>query len=53
VICKSILDLAIVVLNFKSLDSAVVISTGYGLDDRGLGVRVPVKKITLSLCLTN
>jgi hypothetical protein len=25
-----------------SLDSAVGIATGYGLDDRGIGVRVPV-----------
>jgi hypothetical protein len=25
-----------------SRDSAVVITTGYGLDDRGVGVRVPV-----------
>jgi hypothetical protein len=27
----------------KSRDSAVGIATGYGLDDRGVGVRVPVK----------
>jgi hypothetical protein len=26
----------------RSLDSAVGITTGYGLDDRGVGVRVPV-----------
>jgi hypothetical protein len=26
----------------KSRDSVVVIATGYGLDDRGVGVRVPV-----------
>jgi hypothetical protein len=26
----------------KSRDSAVGIATGYGLDDRGIGVRVPV-----------
>jgi hypothetical protein len=26
---------------FKSRDCAVGIATGYGLDDRGIGVRVP------------
>jgi hypothetical protein len=29
-------------LNYKSRDSSVGIATGYGLDDRGVGVRVPV-----------
>jgi hypothetical protein len=28
--------------SFRSRDSVVGIATGYGLDDRGLGVRVPV-----------
>jgi hypothetical protein len=28
--------------NIGSQDSAVGIATGYGLDDRGVGVRVPV-----------
>jgi hypothetical protein len=27
--------------HYRSLDSAVGIATGYGLDDRGVGVRVP------------
>jgi hypothetical protein len=27
---------------FRSRDSSVGIATGYGLDDRGVGVRVPV-----------
>jgi hypothetical protein len=31
-----------VLLNFDSRDSSVGIATGYGLDDRGVGVRVPV-----------
>jgi hypothetical protein len=30
-------------LRGKSRDSAVSIATGYGLDDRGVGVRVPVR----------
>jgi hypothetical protein len=29
-------------LNVKIRDSAVFIATGYGLDDKGFGVRVPV-----------
>jgi hypothetical protein len=29
-------------MGFKSRDGAVGITTGYGLDDRGAGVRVPV-----------
>jgi hypothetical protein len=28
----------------RSLDSLVGIATGYGLDDRGVGVRVPIVK---------
>jgi hypothetical protein len=28
--------------NIRSRDSAVGVATGYGLDDRGVGVRVPV-----------
>jgi hypothetical protein len=32
---------------FGSRDSAVGIATGYGLDDRGVGVRVPVGSIIL------
>jgi hypothetical protein len=32
----------IVVPVSRSLDSAVGIATGYGLDDRGVGVRAPV-----------
>jgi hypothetical protein len=35
--------------NMGSRDSVVGIKTGYGLDDRGVGVRVPVK-VKLSLC---
>jgi hypothetical protein len=31
-----------VVLYYTSRDSVVGIATGYGLDDRGVGVRVPV-----------
>jgi hypothetical protein len=31
-----------IVKNSTLLDSAVGIVTGYGLDDRGVGVRVPV-----------
>jgi hypothetical protein len=31
-----------VLVNMKSQDSAVGIVTGYGLDDQGVGVRVPV-----------
>jgi hypothetical protein len=31
-------------LLLKSRDSAVGIATGYGLDDQGFGVRVPVGK---------
>jgi hypothetical protein len=31
------------ILLFKSRDSAVGIATGYGLDGRGVGVRVPVR----------
>jgi hypothetical protein len=27
----------------RSTDSAVVIATGYGLDDRGVGVQVPME----------
>jgi hypothetical protein len=27
---------------FITLDSVVIIATGYGLDDQGVGVRVPV-----------
>jgi hypothetical protein len=30
-------------LSRTSLDSSVGITTGYGLDDRGVGVRVPVR----------
>jgi hypothetical protein len=29
-------------MEFKIRDNAVGITTGYGLDDRGVGVRVPV-----------
>jgi hypothetical protein len=29
--------------HFRSRDNAVGIATGYGLDDRGVGVRVPVR----------
>jgi hypothetical protein len=32
-----------VVENCLSWDSVVGIATGYGLDDRGVGVRVPVR----------
>jgi hypothetical protein len=32
----------------RSRDSSVGIATGYGLDDRGVGVRVPVGEIILS-----
>jgi hypothetical protein len=36
---------------FGSRDSAVGIATGYGLDDRGVGVRVPVvSRIFSSSC---
>jgi hypothetical protein len=30
-------------LTYKSRDSIVGIATGYGVDDRGVGVRVPVE----------
>jgi hypothetical protein len=33
----------IIILFFRSRDSSVGIATGYGLDDRGVGVRVPVR----------
>jgi hypothetical protein len=33
---------------YRSRDSAVGLATGYGLDDRGVGVRVPVGSIILS-----
>jgi hypothetical protein len=39
-------------LEFKvklSRDSAVSIATGYGLDDRGVGVRVPVRSRIFSM----
>jgi hypothetical protein len=32
----------------RSHGSAVGIATGYGLDDRGVGVRVPVKAIPVA-----
>jgi hypothetical protein len=35
-------------INFVSWDSVVSIATGYGLDDRGVGVRVPVGSWTFS-----
>jgi hypothetical protein len=38
----------------RSRDSIVGIAASYVLDDRGVGVRVPVKvNVKLSLCLTN
>jgi hypothetical protein len=33
---------------FRSRDSVFCIATGYGLDDRGVGVRVPVGSIIFS-----
>jgi hypothetical protein len=37
---------------FKNRDSAVGIATGYGLDDQGVGVRIPVgARIFTSPCL--
>jgi hypothetical protein len=30
-----------VLYNYRSRDSSVGIRTGYGLDDRGVGIRVP------------
>jgi hypothetical protein len=36
------LDFVTVLVHMRSLDSSVGIATGYGLDDRGVGVRVPV-----------
>jgi hypothetical protein len=33
---------------FPSRDSAVDIATSYGLDDRGIGVRVPVGSVMFS-----
>jgi hypothetical protein len=40
-----------VVYGVKSRDSAVGIVTEYGLDDQGVGVRVPIKsRIFSSLC---
>jgi hypothetical protein len=35
-------------LNYRIRDSVVGIATGYGLDDRGVGVRVPVGSIIFS-----
>jgi hypothetical protein len=35
--------------NFRSRDSVVDIATGYRLDGRGVGVRVPVGSIIFSL----
>jgi hypothetical protein len=34
--------MAILLVHWRSRDSSVGIVTGYGLDDRGIGVRVPV-----------
>jgi hypothetical protein len=36
-----VISKSIEVLTHRSRDSAVGIATGYGLDDRGVGVRVP------------
>jgi hypothetical protein len=44
--CQNHFDLYVICL--RSLDSSVSISTGYGLDDRGVGVRVPKVSIIFS-----
>jgi hypothetical protein len=43
-----LLDLHIVILHIHGRDSSVGIATGYGLDGRGVGVRVPVGVTFLS-----
>jgi hypothetical protein len=42
------LDLGIIWRSADSFMSVVGIATGHGLDDRGIGVRVPVGKIILT-----
>jgi hypothetical protein len=37
-----IIIIIIIIIIIRSRDSVVGIATGYGLDDRGVGVRVPV-----------
>jgi hypothetical protein len=37
-----IISIMIIIIIMRSQESAVGIATGYGLDDRGVGVRVPV-----------
>jgi hypothetical protein len=39
---QSIIIIIIIIIIGKSRDSAVGIATGYGLDDQGVGVQVPV-----------
>jgi hypothetical protein len=44
-----LLDFAtLLLLLFRSRDSSVVIATGYGLDDRWVGLRIPVRAKFLS-----
>jgi hypothetical protein len=38
-----IIIIIIIIVLFGTSDGAVFIATGYGLDDRGVGVRVPVR----------
>jgi hypothetical protein len=47
-LCVRLLSFCVVLCVGMSRDSAVDIATGYGLDDRGVGVRVPVESRILS-----
>jgi hypothetical protein len=50
----SVIRFNIILAPTRSRDSAVGIATGYGLDDQGVGVRVPVgTRIFTSLCPPN
>jgi hypothetical protein len=44
--CSALFILNWLVFTARSWDSIVGIATGYGLDDRGVGVRVPVGKFS-------
>jgi hypothetical protein len=42
ILCRSVNEFKNGYIPRRSLDSAVGIATGYGLDDRGVGIRIPV-----------
>jgi hypothetical protein len=48
VVVVSLKPIIIIIIIIISRDSVVGIATGYGLDDRGVGVRVPVGSRILS-----